>query len=143
MGCPIRKSRDQRIFAPTPGLSQLITSFIASVSQGIRHAPFVTFANDCKQRNPRLPCPTDLRPLDNYSIRILCPTDLRPLDNYLLSLILSAVDSYNLIYSLACVNMSKNSSRQTPSLVSGLGLTDAYALVILFSGWWRITDSNR
>ena len=38
-GCPIRKSRDQRIFAPTPGLSQLITSFIASVSQGIRHAP--------------------------------------------------------------------------------------------------------
>ena len=45
-GCPIRKSRDQRSFAPTPGLSQLITSFIASVSQGIRHAPFNTFANE-------------------------------------------------------------------------------------------------
>ena len=42
-GCPIRKSRDQRSFAPTPGLSQLITSFIASMSQGIRHAPFTTF----------------------------------------------------------------------------------------------------
>ena len=28
---------------------------------------------------------------------------------YLRLLILSAVDSYNLIYSLACVNMSKNS----------------------------------
>ena len=43
MGCPIRKSLDQRLFAPTQGLSQLITSFIASVSQGIRHAPFLTF----------------------------------------------------------------------------------------------------
>ena len=42
---PIRKSRDQRLFAPTPSLSQLITSFIASVSQGIRHAPLTTFAN--------------------------------------------------------------------------------------------------
>ena len=46
-GCPIRKSRDQRIFAPTPGLSQLITSFIASVSQGIRHAPFFSFFCRC------------------------------------------------------------------------------------------------
>ena len=35
---------DQRLFAPTHGLSQLIASFIASVSQGIRHAPFLTFS---------------------------------------------------------------------------------------------------
>ena len=42
-GCPIRKSADQRSFAPTRSLSQLITSFIASESQGIRHAPFFTF----------------------------------------------------------------------------------------------------
>ena len=42
-GCPIRKSSDQRLFAPTQSLSQLITSFIASESQGIRHAPFFTF----------------------------------------------------------------------------------------------------
>ena len=41
-GCPIRKSAGQRIFAPYRGLSQLITSFIASVSQGIRHAPLLT-----------------------------------------------------------------------------------------------------
>ena len=34
---------DQRLFAPPHGLSQLITSFIASESQGIRHAPFFTF----------------------------------------------------------------------------------------------------
>ena len=42
-GCPIRKSADHRSFAPTRGLSQLITSFIASVSQGIRHAPLSVF----------------------------------------------------------------------------------------------------
>ena len=42
-GCPIRKSSDQRLFAPTRSLSQLITSFIASVSLGIRHTPFLTF----------------------------------------------------------------------------------------------------
>ena len=40
-GCPIRKSTHHRIFAPPRGLSQLITSFIASESQGIPHAPLV------------------------------------------------------------------------------------------------------
>ena len=45
VGCPIRKSRGQRSFAPHPGLSQLITSFIACESQGIRHAPFSTFSH--------------------------------------------------------------------------------------------------
>ena len=43
-GCPIRKSADQRPFAPTRGLSQLVTSFIACESLGIRHTPFDTFA---------------------------------------------------------------------------------------------------
>ena len=42
-GCPIRKSRDQGLFAPSPGLSQLITSFFASESLGILHAPLFTF----------------------------------------------------------------------------------------------------
>ena len=42
-GCPIRKSRDQLLFAHPPRLSQLITSFIASESQGIRHAPLLSF----------------------------------------------------------------------------------------------------
>ena len=41
-GCPIRIPAGQRSFAPHRGLSQLIASFIASVSQGIRHAPFPT-----------------------------------------------------------------------------------------------------
>ena len=41
-GCPIRTSADQRLFAPTHGFSQLITSFFASESQGILHTPLVT-----------------------------------------------------------------------------------------------------
>ena len=43
LGYPIRTSPDQRSFASPRSFSQLITSFIASVSQGIRHAPFPTF----------------------------------------------------------------------------------------------------
>ena len=42
-GCPIRISSGQRSFAPHRGFSQLITSFIASESQGIRHVPLLTF----------------------------------------------------------------------------------------------------
>ena len=44
-GCPIRRSADQRSFAPPRGFSQLITSFVASESLGIRHAPFLTFSS--------------------------------------------------------------------------------------------------
>jgi hypothetical protein len=43
VGCPIRKSADQRVCAPPRGLSQLIASFVASESLGIPHAPFLTF----------------------------------------------------------------------------------------------------
>ena len=42
-GCPIRKSPDRRLFAPPRSLSQLITSFFASESQGIRRTLLVTF----------------------------------------------------------------------------------------------------
>src|SRR5512138_4008580 len=42
-GCPIRKSPDRRLFAPTRSSSQLITSFIASESQGIRRTLLITF----------------------------------------------------------------------------------------------------
>ena len=41
VGYPIRKSPDQRLFAPTRGLSQLITSFIASMCLGIPRTPLV------------------------------------------------------------------------------------------------------
>ena len=40
VGCPIRKSRDQRLLASPPGLSQRATSFIASQCQGIHQMPF-------------------------------------------------------------------------------------------------------
>jgi hypothetical protein len=43
LGFPIRKSTDQVMFADPRGLSQLITSFIASESQGIPRIPFLTF----------------------------------------------------------------------------------------------------
>ena len=52
-GCPIRKSADHRSFAPTRGLSQLITSFIASVSQGIHLAPFLTFSDTVHLKGER------------------------------------------------------------------------------------------
>ena len=38
-GCPIRKSAGRRVFAPRRSLSQLVTSFFASESLGIPHAP--------------------------------------------------------------------------------------------------------
>ena len=43
VGCPIRKSADQWIFAPARSLSQLITSFVASESLGILHVPLSPF----------------------------------------------------------------------------------------------------
>ena len=44
VGCPIRKFRYQRLFAPKPDLSQLITSFIASESLGIHRSPLFCFS---------------------------------------------------------------------------------------------------
>ena len=41
MGCPIRRSRDQRLLASPPGLSQRATSFIASQCQGIHQMPLI------------------------------------------------------------------------------------------------------
>ena len=43
MGCPIRTSADQGLFAPPRSFSQLITSFFASESQGIHPALLLTF----------------------------------------------------------------------------------------------------
>ena len=48
IGFPIRKSADQVIFADPRGLSQLITSFFASESQGIPRVPFLTFFYLCR-----------------------------------------------------------------------------------------------
>ena len=43
LGFPIQKSADQFVFANPRSLSQLITSFFASESQGIPRVPFLTF----------------------------------------------------------------------------------------------------
>jgi hypothetical protein len=43
IGFPIQKSTDQKLFALPRSLSQLITSFIASESQGILRVPLLTF----------------------------------------------------------------------------------------------------
>ena len=43
-GFPIRTSAGQRSFAPHRSFSQLITSFIACGSLGIRHTPFSSFS---------------------------------------------------------------------------------------------------
>ena len=40
VGCPIQKSMDQSLFSAPHGLSQSITSFIASYCQGIHQTPF-------------------------------------------------------------------------------------------------------
>ena len=42
VGCPIRTSTDQFLFADPRSFSQLITSFFASESLGIPHTPFLT-----------------------------------------------------------------------------------------------------
>ena len=41
VGSPIRKSADQRLFAPSRSLSQLVTSFIGSCCQGIHLMLFI------------------------------------------------------------------------------------------------------
>ena len=41
VGFPIRRSMDQSLFSAPHGLSQSITSFIASYCQGIHQTPFL------------------------------------------------------------------------------------------------------
>jgi hypothetical protein len=59
VGCPIRKSPDYRSFAPTRGLSQLTTSFIACLCQGIHRAPLVTWPKSCSTSRLGTPKDTD------------------------------------------------------------------------------------
>jgi hypothetical protein len=54
VGCPIRRSRDQRVLAPPPSFSQRATSFIASRCQGIHQMPFSSQARPRPAHNPRL-----------------------------------------------------------------------------------------
>ena len=81
VGFPIRKSADQGLFSAPHGLSQSITSFIASCCQGIHQTPFLRLIRSRKSqafpgtevvirgfrtsrpRSPTFPCcPRDSRP---------------------------------------------------------------------------------
>jgi hypothetical protein len=50
VGCPIRRSWDQRVLSPPPGLSQSATSFIASYRQGIHRTPFLRLIRSRRRR---------------------------------------------------------------------------------------------
>ena len=52
VGCPIRRSRDQRVLAPPPGFSQRATSFIASQRQGIHQMPLVHSPRSSSEPQP-------------------------------------------------------------------------------------------
>ena len=52
VGCPIRRSEDQRALAPPLGFSQRATSFIASRCQGIHQMPFMCRARAQTQARP-------------------------------------------------------------------------------------------
>jgi hypothetical protein len=62
VGCPIRKSTDQSLFAAPHGLSQRITSFIACACQGIHQMPLyhliilIANAHHSSVRSRRSPC---------------------------------------------------------------------------------------
>ena len=50
VGCPIRRSRDQRVLSPPPGLSQSATSFIASCRLGIHQTPLLRLIRSGRRR---------------------------------------------------------------------------------------------
>ena len=49
-GSPIRRSAGQRLFAPHRGLSQLATSFVAVLCQGIHRAPMISSQLPCREQ---------------------------------------------------------------------------------------------
>ena len=76
MGFPIRKSTDQRVFAPPRSLSQRITSFIACACQGIHQLPLrhliVLIANAHPSAIPKELSPVAQSRRDCRLNRILC-----------------------------------------------------------------------
>ena len=70
VGCPIRKSVLMRVFAPGHGLSQLVTSFVASESQGILHVPFSPFCIPFKKKIAFVTCKTSVYVFASASISL-------------------------------------------------------------------------
>ena len=122
-GCPIRKSMDQRIFAPPHSLSQLITSFIACKSLGIHRTPLNTFyQNYCQLYWQRW----------IYLKLVLYLTLNRSLYSSVFTLLI-----LNLLVELL-YNMSKIVRENNNTLCRCKDW-----LRLSFSLAWRITDSNR
>ena len=119
VGCPIRKSPDQWPFAPTRSLSQLITSFFASESQGIRHAPLLTFFMT-RFKEPYLSYGASHQQSQSFFKNLLL-----------------------------LLKLSHNMSKIVFSLVFHTWSAGPSRVLVGFSGfatvakWWRITDSNR
>ena len=137
-GFPIQKSTDQFIFADPRSLSQLITSFIASESQGIPRVPFLTFFYYTAF------CPVCML-LILVVIRILGFSEQRartevffPFSFHLSSKANNRLYCCLLFFSITSSNMSKNFT-PTPK--------GAFALYPCPfrgpGGLWRITDSKR
>ena len=55
VGCPIRRSGDQSLFSASPGLSQSITSFIASCCLGIHQTPLSRLIRSGRRKTPKGP----------------------------------------------------------------------------------------
>ena len=60
LGFPIRKSTDQSLLAAPHGLSQRVTSFIASQRQGIHQMPFKTLDRTVRKGKSRVRQPSRL-----------------------------------------------------------------------------------
>ena len=89
VGCPIRKSADQSLFAAPHSLSQRITSFIASDRQGIHQTPFLRLIRSRRKRarhtllpiaqsGGRAPKPRDVRPPTVSQSRLGLRVNSRP-----------------------------------------------------------------
>jgi hypothetical protein len=141
LGFPIRKSADQFIFADPRSLSQLITSFFASESQGIPRVPFLTFFYSCAF------CAAWYVFFYLFKIWVL---RFEYWDNFsALPLLISNSSHLSLLLSslfqFTSSNMSKNALLRRfeywdlrPTCVFVSYLTSHISLAL-----WRITDSNR
>ena len=74
VGCPIRKSTDQSLFAAPHGLSQRITSFIACACQGIHQMPLrhlIVLIANAHQVDPKIGRERQALPLHSLTSSIL------------------------------------------------------------------------
>lgn len=141
-GFPIRKSADQFIFADPRGLSQLITSFIASESQGIPRVPFLTFFYAyafCSYGMLFDSCCNVVRlqswNVVNTSTYFFLPLNFTP--------VYSSPLYCCLLFQFTSSNMSKNVFSVCSSEFAVCSFNCLLPTVYCQLKAWRITDSNR